>query len=232
MKKKHNIRLVIFDLDDTLYSEKQYVLSGFKAVSLFVAEKYDINKEKFYQSLLETFERGIRGNNFDVVLKKFNLYKKQLVLELIKVYRMHKPKLKLYQEVLQVLKELKKNYKLALLTDGYAKVQRKKVKALNIKRLFDIIVFSDDYGRKKWRPHTHTYNIILKKLNIKPQETVCVGDNPKKDFVGARKLGIHTIRVIRKDGEYANVRLHKDYEADYENNNLKVVQKILERAFK
>ena len=44
-------KAIIFDLDDTLISEKEYIKSGYKAVSKYIEEKYRLDKEKTYVQL-------------------------------------------------------------------------------------------------------------------------------------------------------------------------------------
>jgi len=152
-------------------------------------------------------------------LKKLGLYNKNLIPKLVKVYRTHKPKLSLYSEVRTVLSTLRKQgYKLGLITDGNVEVQRNKVEALKIKDFFDCIIFSDEYGIEKQKPNPFPYQKALKELKASARETIYVGDNPYKDFVSAKKLGIHTIRIMR--GQYKNVTLNKEFEAEYQIINL------------
>jgi putative hydrolase of the HAD superfamily len=60
-------RALVFDLDDTLYPERDFVLSGFQAVSGWLRLQGGV--EGFYDRALATFERGVRGRIFDEVLR-------------------------------------------------------------------------------------------------------------------------------------------------------------------
>ena len=221
------IKAILFDLDDTLYNEKQFVKGGFKAVSLYISERCNISKNAFYQTLLKILEKKGRGHTFDIALKKFGLYKKELVTKLVQIYRNHKPQLFLYPDAYIVLSKLK-NYKLGLITDGNYRVQRKKVQALEIKDFFDVIIFTNCYGKEKQKPNLFPYQKAIEKLGVKPTETIYVGDNPYKDFIGAKKVGISTIRVLR--GEYKDVRPDKTFEADYEVRNLREIIDFLSKG--
>jgi len=213
------IRAIIFDLDDTLYDEMQFVRGGFEAVSSYASKNANVNQNVVYQLLLDVLEKHGRGQTFDIALKKLGLYNKNLIPKLVKVYRTHKPKLSLYSEVRTVLSTLRKQgYKLGLITDGNVEVQRNKVEALKIKDFFDCIIFSDEYGIEKQKPNPFPYQKALKELKASARETIYVGDNPYKDFVSAKKLGIHTIRIMR--GQYKNVTLNKEFEAEYQIINL------------
>jgi len=213
------IRAIIFDLDDTLYDEMQFVRGGFEAVSSYTSKNANVNQNVVYQLLLDVLEKHGRGQTFDIALKKLGLYNKNLIPKLVKVYRTHKPRLSLYSEVRTVLSTLRKQgYKLGLITDGNVEVQRNKVEALKIKDFFDCIIFSDEYGIEKQKPNPFPYQKALKELKASARETIYVGDNPYKDFVSAKRLGIHTVRIMR--GQYKNVTLNKEFEAEYQIINL------------
>ena len=205
----------MFDLDDTLYDEMQFVKGGFKKVSLYISKNYEINNNLVYDLLLEVLEKYGRGITFDIALKKLGINDEKLVPKLIDVYRKHTPHLLLYPQVKKILNTLKKQkYKLGLITDGNPDVQRNKVKALHIEDYFDCMIFSDDYGLDKRKPSLFPYQNIIEELNVNAKETIYIGDNPHKDFVGAKKLGMHTIRILK--GQYKDVKLKNTYEASYQ----------------
>ena len=209
------IHAILFDLDDTLYEEMQFVKGGFKAVSLYISKNSKIEQKVVYQLLLDVLEEHGRGKVLDIVLKKLGLYNKKFIPKLVEVYRTHKPNLFLYPEVSGVLVALRKQgYKLGIITDGNVEVQRNKVGALTVKEFFDCMIFSDEYGIEKQKPDPLPYQKAMEKLEASANETVYIGDNPYKDFITARKLGIFTIRIMR--GQYKNVRLNKEFKADYQ----------------
>ncbi len=89
------IQAIIFDLDDTLYDEKQFVIGGFNAVSYYVSIKYDLNQDIILQLLFETLYEHGRGDTFDIVLKKLGIYEKKEIQQLVEIYRNHTPNLRL-----------------------------------------------------------------------------------------------------------------------------------------
>jgi len=223
------IHAILFDLDDTLYDEMQFVKGGFKSVSLYISKNNNIEQKVVYQLLLDVLEEHGRGKTFDIVLKKLGLYNKKFIPKLVEVYRTYKPNLFLYPEVSNVLSTLRKQgYKLGIITDGNVEVQRNKVEALKIKDFFDCIIFSDEYGIEKQKPDPLPYQKAMEKLEASTNETVYIGDNPYKDFITARKLGIFTIRIMR--GQYKNIKLGKEYESDCQIQNLEDIFNIIKRS--
>ena len=224
-----SIKALLFDLDDTLYDEKQFVKSGFIKVAEFIEDKFKINKKDFYKILIDIFNGGSRGNIFNLALEKVNVtYKENIILTMVKIYREHNPKIRLAEDVKSLLIKLKGIYSLGIITDGYYEVQKKKVQALRLEKMFDSIIYTDEHGREYWKPNVFGYKLALKELeDILPGEAVYIGDNPHKDFIGAKKIGITTVRVIDQNREYSNVRLNKEYEADYEIRELHEIINVL-----
>ena len=91
------ITSVIFDLDDTLYSEKQYVRSGYKAVAKRMGNKALADK------LWRYFEKGKPA--IDELLNEMNCKDKKA--ECLEAYRFQKPDICLYDGVNELLERLK-----------------------------------------------------------------------------------------------------------------------------
>jgi len=214
------IKSVVFDLDDTLYKEQDFVMEGFKAVSNYLGGKYNLSKQSILNECHTILETQGRGHIFDSVCKKYGIVDEN-ISNLVEVYRRCTPRLKFYEDAEYILKKLMGKFKLGLITDGKSSVQWNKIQALNLKKYMDCIIVTDDYGKQYWKPNERAYTDIIKKFNCIPSECVYIGDNPNKDFIGARKLGFNTIRIIRDYGDHMNTFLDKNYEADYNINNLK-----------
>lgn len=222
------IKAVIFDLDDTLYDEITYVESGFKKVSLYVESKYSISKEVFFNSLMNDLKENGRGNNFNNVLTNFNIYDEDLLYRLINIYQKHKPNIKLYPNVENLLIQIKSLYgKIGIITDGTMIMQKNKIECLGLEKYMNILIYTDEYGIECWKPCIFAFKKCLRELNIKGKEMVYVGDNPKKDFYGANKLNINTIRVLK--GNYSKSVVNKEYDADFYINEIYELINVLKR---
>jgi putative hydrolase of the HAD superfamily len=203
------IKCVIFDLDDTLYPEIEYCKSGMLSISKILAKKLSLSSEGVFEKIWSRFLSGDRDMLFNKILDEFGYeYDQSFILELIGAYRGHMPDIVLPIESESVLKELSREYTLALLSDGFMPAQRLKVDSLGIKDYFKEIVFSDELGREFWKPSTVGFEKILVNLNIAPEMAVYVGDNIKKDFIAPNKLGMHSIQYCRKE------KIHKDIEVN------------------
>ncbi len=203
------ITTVVFDLDDTLYDEIEYCKSGFADVAEFLANRPEPRPssmgegeappaERIFAAFWEQLTAGNRTKTFNTALEELGMgYDDELIGELIEVYRNHKPKITLPQDSRDVLCELSTKYTLALLTDGFLPAQELKVRALGIEKYFKSIVYTEQLGRECWKPSPAGFEKIIQTLRAKPENTVYIADNEKKDFIAPNKLGFSTIQLIR-----------------------------------
>jgi putative hydrolase of the HAD superfamily len=201
----NELKTIIFDLDDTLYLEKDFILSGFRAVSDWAAENLGIATEKGYQDLANLYHQGVRNNTFDLWLSSYQIKQQDIPAKLIEVYRTHIPDIEPLSDTIGLLRNIVSKYKIGLVSDGYLEVQRRKWSALKLDPFFDAVVFSDQLGRKCWKPSVAPFDLVLEKLNSNPAHSVYIGDNATKDFLGARQIGMYTIQIKRQDAEYGRV---------------------------
>lgn len=192
------IKAVIFDLDDTLISEKKYVESGFKHISSLLEKKLNGNHRDLYILMNRLFNEN-PNNVFNRLFDEYGFnYSQDDIIELIEEYRNHSPKINSYHDVVPCIKKLKDNQiKLGVITDGYANAQRQKLTAIKAFELFDEIVITDELGRDFWKPHPRAFEIMKKKLDVEYNEMIYIGDNPKKDFYINKIYPITTIRIHR-----------------------------------
>jgi putative hydrolase of the HAD superfamily len=183
--------VVVFDLDDTLYSEMDYVLSGYKFLAELIEKLYSKNT---YQSFLEALKIN-EADVFSYVIRVHEL-PKTLKQHLILAYRYHVPAIKLHAGAITILENLKsKNVPMYLITDGRGITQRLKITSLGIESFFVKIFVSEEVGAGKPEPDSF---IAIKELHP-DQSIVYVADNPKKDFISPNKLGWSSIGILNKE---------------------------------
>lgn len=196
---------IVFDLDDTLYLERDYVRSGFGAVAAWVAPRTGLPVAEAFRQLWSLFETGVRRGTFDRWLLTQGLPTEPWVCDMVRVYREHEPRMLPDPGVTALLGRLRPRYRLGLLTDGDRAIQRAKVAALGVGHHFDAIVFSDDEGAEAWKPSPRPFRTLVDRMGIDATEAVYVADNPLKDFLGARRAGLASVRVRHADGLYRDV---------------------------
>lgn len=218
--------LFVFDLDDTLYPESSFVRSGFRSVSRKINTLYGI--DGFYEIANNLYEEGIRGKIFNLALLELGLEEDQdLIQQLVKVYRTHEPSLQLHEDAQWLIDNLY-GKPCGIITDGYLEVQQRKVRALNLEKCFNTIIYSDSFGKQNWKPSPVPYQEMMRLNALPGKSCIYVADNPTKDFVTAKRLGWLTIQIMRPDGEYANVSVDKPFQADILIDSLYEVPNLLE----
>lgn len=194
--------VVVFDLDDTLYPERDYVLSGYIYLADMLKSLYSVNTHESFLDAVLNNEKDVLG----CVLKKHqlpNFLKEHLIL----AYRYHKPNLILHEGVFEVLQKLVNvNIPVYLITDGRGITQRLKIEALNISSFLDGIYISEEVGVGKPSPDS-----FIDIGNRHPNsQIVYIADNPKKDFITPSALGWDSVGLLQKES-----RIHplpEDYE--------------------
>ena len=210
-------KAVIFDLDDTLISEDEYIRSGYRAVARFLKDMYGWDERMTARHLYDLYLESPK-NVFNRLLDAHDIiYKENEIMELVGVYREHVPDIHFFPDVKPALAALKnRGVKLGLLSDGYAVTQRKKLTVLGVngKKLFDKIIITDELGRDYWKPDPRPFIMMKEAFMVDWGDLVYVGDNPEKDFFIGRDFAIMTVRIVRENGVYAD----KPYKEGYREN--------------
>lgn len=218
-----NKNIVVFDLDDTLYKEIDFLISGYHYIAAFLKEKYRLS-DVFSLMLKSYFDKQ---NVFQELNKNFGL--DISIREYLEMYRNHFPKIQLDVETKETLSLLnqKKNVIFGLITDGREITQRNKIVALGIDNWIknENIIISETFGSEK--PTLENYLYFQKKYG----EADCyyVGDNLNKDFITPNKLNWTTICLLDngKNVHKQDFKLSKEYLPQFIMSNIKALLKII-----
>ena len=193
----HGLKAIIFDLDDTLYSEKEYVRSGYRAIARMLPEV-----EEMEEKLWRAFEQNKPA--IDKVLTAEGLYTDAVKQVCLSAYRTHQPDIHFFEGVTELLLRLRTDgYMLGVITDGRPEGQRAKIKALGLDALVDYIIVTDELGGAEYRKPNSAAFVRMQEVFAVPFEQMCyVGDNLKKDFIAPEKLGMKCIYFRNADGLY------------------------------
>ncbi|MFQ5761864.1 MAG: HAD family hydrolase [Candidatus Bathyarchaeia archaeon] len=105
-----------------------------------------------------------------------------------------------YPGVHQTLETLGKSYTLAVITNTETRTEndvRMMFRSLGLESLFSCFVVSLDVGW--WKPHPEIFNITLELSNLKPHESVMVGNRVDLDIVGGKRVGLATVLIDYED---------------------------------
>lgn len=214
------MKVIVLDMDETLYDERTFVLSGFREVSEYMLQQWGIPSATTFRMMCEELDACGRGMVFDIVLKKYEVFTKHNVRQCISVYRAHQPEIQLLPDAQRFLKRFEK-YPLYVLSDGSPRVQRNKARVLGLSAFIKQIIITWQYGRDKSKPSPFCFLRICKLEHVSPENVVYISDDPHKDFVNLKPLGFYTIRIKR--GRFSKVVLDKKYEAHRTINSLDTI---------
>lgn len=198
------IRAIVFDLDDTLYPERQFVFSGYQAVAEAfhepLAAPFDL-----VARMKRLFDSPDRGRVFDVIAAECkHPNPAALVSAMIGAYRDHQPKITLLPDAESAIVRFRGRFRLGIISDGPLQTQANKVDALKLRSRIDEIILTDTWGREFWKPHHRAFAEMASRLDVSPSECLYIADNPSKDFLAPNALGWQSVQVLRDDGIYAD----------------------------
>lgn len=212
------VMMVIFDLDDTLYKEADYVESGCKAVAedvgrrcgtVATADSHVMNTSAenpkfsadYLLNIIHSKDSVAKGFDalVDIVGSEYPAAR-LTVPDILKVYRTHIPDIHLDKSVEDVLRLFaERGIKMGMITDGRIQTQRLKIHALGLDKYIpeQNILISEATGADK---HFSLPFDIMMRRNPGESRFVYVGDNPEKDFLWPNRLGWLTVMLLDTDG--------------------------------
>jgi putative hydrolase of the HAD superfamily len=150
---------IVFDLDDTLYLERDYVRGGFSAVGVHAARTHGIHG--LGETCWALFGEGVRGDTFDRALRLVGVAPDPgLVRELVAAYRGHTPDIALLEDARRCLEQARGSAFLGMVTDGPAVSQRAKIAALGTDTLIDHTIVTAELGEGFAKPDPRAFALI------------------------------------------------------------------------
>ncbi|MGB3622588.1 MAG: HAD family hydrolase, partial [Ketobacter sp.] len=197
------IKLLTFDLDNTLWEIDPVIIEAEKAMRNWVQQHVpeavallEMDQLKgTYKRVLEQFP-DVR--NHPTNMRKKLLYEVFIQARLehahalemsdkaFAVFYKGRNQITLFHQAEQILKTLSDQYPLIALTNGNANLEM-----IGIEGYFQAHFSSETEGKPK--PHRAMFLRALSTLGVRPEQTIHIGDNPEEDIEAARVLGFHTI---------------------------------------
>ena len=196
---------IVFDLDDTLYKEIDFVKSAYNYINNYIKSRYNIDLSLHIH---ECVEDGI--NFFDLIKSRLNQNQSFPIEKYLELYRFHYPEINLSNDTVKFLNKISnKNIDFSIITDGRSISQNNKIKVLGLSNLSKNIIIYEETGYEK--PHLNNFKIIER---IYPDKKLLyIADNTSKDFLAPNTLKWDTICLL-DNGQ----NIHKqnfDLNADY-----------------
>lgn len=192
------MKVVCFDLDDTLYKEIDFLKSAFKEIvdyALRCAGHLDLSADGLYEGMLDAYFSKKDAFEYLMTSVEADLDKAALLT----LYRNHIPQISLSEDALKLLNEIKsRGFEVGIITDGRTVQQRNKIRTLGLDRVVPEgnIIISEEFGSEK--PSSANYEYFVSRFPD-AKEFYYVADNPKKDFLSPNALGWKTI-CLKDDG--------------------------------
>ena len=199
------IKAVLFDLDGTLLNRDE-------SVTRFIDNQYErlieivghIPKETYCRRFIELDNRGYvwKDKVYEQLVREFGvtrLNSGDLLQDYINEFSNHCVPFPNLHNMLQKLKDY--DLMLGMITNGYGQFQLDNIKALNIEHYFNTILISEWENIKK--PNPKIFEKALKELNVKPHQSVFIGDHPENDVKASKNVGM--IGIWKKDVQWEKV---------------------------
>jgi HAD superfamily hydrolase (TIGR01549 family) len=206
-----NCKGILLDLDHTLYDYHKCHNQSIRSVFQYVSQKFSLPEEeveKVFESakkkvntnLLNTASSHNRMLYFQVMYESLGIHPLAHTLDVYNKYWDTFISMMDFDEgVQELLLKWSKQKKICLITDLTVHIQHRKIQKLKLYECVHHIVSSEEAGREK--PHPFMFELSLNKLRLTNSQVCMIGDNYKKDIVGAMNMNIYSFWLNRDNEE-------------------------------
>ncbi|MFT7686013.1 MAG: HAD superfamily hydrolase (TIGR01549 family) [Candidatus Azotimanducaceae bacterium] len=199
------IRLIGFDLDDTLWDVVPVIIRAEKFLDDWFKEnvielKFSVIEMRQFRDEVMIAQPELSGKITELrkqIIKRAMLFSgisnqraDLLANKAIDVFLKARNQIELFEGVEDVLATLSNNYTVCALSNGNADINR-----LGLNHLFHFAYSAEQVGGAK--PSHHLFSAALNHTNLAAEEMIYVGDDPLLDVDAAKELGIHAIWMDR-----------------------------------
>lgn len=212
----NNKKIIIFDLDNTLYDfKKNWEISHMK-----VFEEFNLDKDIDYNVLMDAYRKEDNRlwellNNGDMTLSELRIYRPINTLKLFKknisynegqcfydlMFKHLISNIQSDNEINKILEKLSSVYQLIILTNGFSKEQNLKIRNLEIEPYISNIYISENIGMEK--PDLRLFQKVIADENVLPENVLMIGDSLKNDILPAKEVGMKTLHL-----NYSEVKIY------------------------
>lgn len=196
----HNIRLISFDLDDTLWNGTQVIVQAEQAMQDWLSEYAPAVQRRYSRDELRALKFAFARENPQILHKVSatrRLFLQHLFTQLnypdpesmaeacFQAFYQARQRVVLFDGAAELLAELKTRYRLAAITNGNADL-----KQIGLADYFEFSLCAEDYAAPK--PAPDLFLAAIQHSQLHPSQILHVGDHPEHDIRGAQQLGFKT----------------------------------------
>ncbi|MCC8149945.1 MAG: HAD family hydrolase [Lachnospiraceae bacterium] len=207
-----DIKCVGFDLDGTLYDEKEFIKQVYQPIAQFLSDISRKNQKQIYEYMLELWME--KGSSYSGIFQDSIDFSeipvsKIAVSKCVEIYRCAPFSIRLGDSVLKLLDYcVERQFKLFIITDGNEKLQQRKIASLGVARYIEKenIVITGSMGKSFYKPSTAGLSKIGFVERYMPEQMVYIGDRDvDRDF--SENAGIHFIKAKNMAGRLETRRI-------------------------
>lgn len=230
----NTIKHIFFDLDRTLWDFEKSAEEAFEQIfeTYNLASSNIPSGKAFHDAytvhnnhLWDMYRKGeikkevLRGLRFSLTLNDFGIDDVELGEKIGDEYIRISPLIvNLFPYAIEILEYLAPNYKLHIITNGFAEVQTVKLRESKMRKYFDHIITSEEAGVKK--PNPRIFKFAFDKSGALPENSIMIGDDYEVDIIGAADVKMKQIF-------FDPYNLQPDVECSYRVKNLKEIEGVL-----
>jgi putative hydrolase of the HAD superfamily len=185
---------VLFDLDCTLTDRPASIRQfAYRIAGTFAKELRECDPSRIYEVILAADDLGYAPRSLvcEALATRLDWIHSPQTAQLVQFWRSNFPECTVAREgAFETLCALRaREHKLAIVSNGNTRTQRRKIEVLKIADLLDAILISDEVGCRK--PDAAIFRLALR--GIGAADAWFVGDHPRNDVEGARQNGLRAV---------------------------------------
>ncbi|HYE85066.1 MAG TPA: HAD family hydrolase [Vicinamibacterales bacterium] len=187
-------RAIVFDLDDTLYPERRFLLGGLRAVAAGVERTFGVPADAAMALMRRELSAGRRATVLQSLCATFKL-DPLIIPTLVSLIHRHEPHIRMARSTRRLLRGLRRHWRLGILTNGDPGVQARKIHALALEPLVDVVIYAAEHGDGGGKPDSACFRAVASRLDVAAERCVFVGNDEVRDVDGARRAGMTAIHL-------------------------------------
>ncbi len=197
------MNVITFDGDGTLWDISKVIRKALEKIAEIIHSRYpsvEVDIDEFYKAWEEVVRTGgdlslydMRRLSIHEVLKRHGIFTEDFGDDLFRIYLEERhSEIEIFPDTIPVLTELKKHFKIGLITNGNTQFQK-----YPIASYFDFTVRASEVGVSK--PDPGIFEIAVKLAGVRKSDVLHIGDSLEEDYFGALNAGLNAVWLNREN---------------------------------